>query len=143
MRLRKSALHRNASCRMFQHLLCEVQNCEHMNIRNLQPKKEDEIRISICSAQFTQLLRTDGLHHITVEWRSDGRCGADYPLKGRPGGCDPKANANKKGPCCSSIGYCGNTPNHCECNTCTDFRKIVEDTNFSAGTWIALRRIRM
>ena len=40
-----------------------------------------------------------------------------------PGQCDPNANADKKGPCCSSDGHCGNTDKHCKCPGCTDFRK--------------------
>merc|ERR1719402_1222714 len=37
-----------------------------------------------------------------------------YPLEnGKPGQCDPTANANEKGPCCSRGGWCGNTKAHC------------------------------
>merc|ERR1712117_820497 len=51
-------------------------------------------------------------------------CGPRNPLQdGRPGQCDPTANANQKGPCCSSIGWCGNSHNHCECYGCIDFRQ--------------------
>ena len=63
------------------------------------------------------------LWYILVEWRSDGRCGIKFPMNGKPGRCDPDANANEKGPCCSSLSWCGNTPAHCTCKGCIDFTK--------------------
>merc|ERR1712038_1258171 len=60
------------------------------------------------------------------DWRSDGRCGQRNPLQdGRPGQCDPNANANEQGPCCSSSGWCGNSDAHCKCSGCTDFRTFT------------------
>ena len=62
-------------------------------------------------------------------WRSDWRCGSQFPLpNGMPGQCDPNANGNK-GPCCSPIGYCGNTLKHCICDSCQDFRGIDKSIN--------------
>ncbi|KAJ8018619.1 hypothetical protein HOLleu_43303 [Holothuria leucospilota] len=53
--------------------------------------------------------------------RSDGRCGPHYPLtNGQPGKCDPDSG----GPCCSTDGWCGNTPGHCTCNGCIDYREL-------------------
>merc|ERR1712117_833020 len=58
------------------------------------------------------------------DWRPDMRCGPQYPLPdGRPGQCDPTANENGKGPCCSSIFWCGNSDAHCKCSGCIDFRQ--------------------
>ncbi|XP_070545391.1 uncharacterized protein [Ptychodera flava] len=58
------------------------------------------------------------------KWRSDLRCGSDYPLSdGSPAECDPGGIY----PCCSSYGWCGNTPTHCDCDTCTDYS--------STATW--------
>ena len=58
----------------------------------------------------------------TAAWRDDLRCGANFLApNGEPGQCDPEANANMKGPCCSSAGYCGNSASHCECPTCIDY----------------------
>ena len=58
------------------------------------------------------------------DWRPDGRCGSQYPLDdGRPGQCDPNADENGKGPCCSPFGWCGNSRQHCPCSGCTDFRQ--------------------
>ena len=66
-------------------------------------------------------------------WRADLRCGTSFPLKsGKPSQCDP----NSAHPCCSGQnvfwtmrsfkfgpGWCGGSSKHCECKTCTDFRK--------------------
>merc|ERR1719290_548719 len=58
----------------------------------------------------------------STAWRPDGRCGANFPApSGEPGQCDPEANANEKGPCCSSLGWCGNSAAHCDCPTCIDY----------------------
>ena len=55
-------------------------------------------------------------------WREDGRCGNSFPLSNRAlSQCDPRANANEKGPCCSSLGWCGNSDAHCKCTGCVDF----------------------
>ncbi|KAJ8034631.1 Neurotrypsin [Holothuria leucospilota] len=51
--------------------------------------------------------------------RSDGRCGPEYRLtSGQPGRCDPES----EGSCCSSYGWCGNSPDHCTCDGCIDYR---------------------
>ena len=64
-------------------------------------------------------------------WRRDGRCGKKNKLpNGTPGQCDPNVSANKKGPCCSSKGWCGNTKRHCKCKGCKDFRTKGEKTFF-------------
>jgi hypothetical protein len=45
-----------------------------------------------------------------AKWRTDGRCGSSYPApNGQAGECNPSS----AGPCCSSGGWCGNTPAHC------------------------------
>ena len=57
-------------------------------------------------------------------WNPDSAvCGLQHFLAdGRPGECDPTANENKKGPCCSDEGWCGNWDGHCKCDECRDFR---------------------
>ena len=56
-------------------------------------------------------------------WLSSGRCGSEHLLPdGRPGQCDPNASANRVGPCCSNLGWCGNSPAHCDCAGCVDYR---------------------
>ena len=43
-------------------------------------------------------------------YRSDGRCGASFPLEdGTPAECDPNSDFW----CCSEHGYCGGTQEHC------------------------------
>ncbi|XP_077995066.1 uncharacterized protein LOC144448663 [Glandiceps talaboti] len=61
---------------------------------------------------------------VANKWRDDLRCGPNYPLAdGSPAQCDPDAIY----PCCSTADWCGNTPAHCTCVGCIDYR--VE------GTW--------
>lgn len=46
-----------------------------------------------------------------ARFRSDGRCGPNFPAPGAPsfGECDPKVDADQKGPCCNpESGWCGN-----------------------------------
>ncbi|XP_077991280.1 astacin-like metalloendopeptidase [Glandiceps talaboti] len=52
------------------------------------------------------------------KWREDLRCGSSYPLSdGSPSQCDP----NGIYPCCAPSGWCGNTVQHCDCASCTDY----------------------
>merc|ERR1712088_814676 len=56
-------------------------------------------------------------------WLSRGKCGTKNLLPdGRPGQCDPNGWANKVGPCCSNLGWCGNSAAHCKCADCIDYR---------------------
>ena len=53
-------------------------------------------------------------------YRGDGHCGSNYTLpNGSPGQCNPRG----KFPCCSKWGHCGETPGHCDCKECIDYRK--------------------
>jgi hypothetical protein len=52
-------------------------------------------------------------------WLLNGRCGEVAPVQGQPGQCDPQSAV----PCCSVSGWCGETPNHCDCVGCVDYRK--------------------
>ena len=62
---------------------------------------------------------------MSPAWRPDGRCGYQFLSEsGKIGQCDPQANANEKGPCCSSAGYCGNSAAHCNCQSCFDYSKL-------------------
>ena len=51
--------------------------------------------------------------------RSDGKCGTSNLLpNGNPAQCDP----NGPGYCCSKWGHCGNTPSHCDCSECINYK---------------------
>ena len=66
-------------------------------------------------------------------WRVDGRCGSRHALPdGSIAQCDPDGDK----PCCSHEvnGECGNTPGHCACSSCTDYRAIFRDWRESNGT---------
>ena len=54
------------------------------------------------------------------QWREDGRCGPMFLLEdGSPAACDP----NSPNFCCSNSGWCGNTEQHCSCDTCVNYRQ--------------------
>ncbi|XP_070576117.1 bone morphogenetic protein 1-like [Ptychodera flava] len=65
-----------------------------------------------------------------IRWRDDYQCGPNYPLPdGSPAECDP----NGIYPCCSPYDWCGNTPDHCECPGCIDFRDDDDGGNEECG----------
>lgn len=53
-------------------------------------------------------------------WRSDKKCGKNVPLlaDGGPVECNPEGEF----PCCSVLGWCGNSASHCECSGCINYR---------------------
>eukprot|EP00058_Branchiostoma_floridae_P001424 XP_002586912.1 hypothetical protein BRAFLDRAFT_105134 [Branchiostoma floridae] len=52
------------------------------------------------------------------KWRDDLKCGTRYPALGaNPGQCNPSGTY----PCCSPVGWCGNTDDHCKCSGCVDY----------------------
>lgn len=60
-------------------------------------------------------------------WRGDNRCGKDAPNPlGQPSECNPYSDS----PCCSEFGWCGNTPNHCNCEKCKKSVKLEERPEF-------------
>lgn len=53
-------------------------------------------------------------------WRKDGRCGPFYPAPAaEPGECNP---LDEEHHCCSASGWCGSSPEHCDCDSCADYR---------------------
>ncbi|KAH7703121.1 Protein T13H5.3 [Aphelenchoides avenae] len=62
-----------------------------------------------------------------------GRCGRLAPpmSDGQLPICNPDDDAAH---CCSSVGFCGNTKEHCECDGCVDFRKRP-DYVFKPASW--------
>ena len=56
-------------------------------------------------------------------YRKDGRCGENFPTEeGISTECDPEAEGNERGPCCSNAAWCGNSKAHCDCEGCIDYR---------------------
>ena len=59
------------------------------------------------------------VNYQTKRWRGDGRCGENYSLSdGAIAQCDPDG----ENPCCGGDGKCGNSPEHCHCLNCVDYR---------------------
>ena len=63
-----------------------------------------------------------GKVQVLPPWRTDGRCGPQFPVSRAPGECDPYGGA----PCCSPSGWCGGSPDFCDCPGCRRFTKLEE-----------------
>lgn len=86
-----------------------------------------ETGIVICTLMFCG--------NIPVLPVPNGRCGIEFPAdNGNPGQCDPSANANEKGPCCSPLGWCGNSAAHCDCPTCVNYSAAATTAAETAAT---------
>ena len=48
-------------------------------------------------------------------WRGDQKCKSVSSPLGSPAECNPYSEY----PCCSEFGWCGNTPDHCNCEKCS------------------------
>merc|ERR1712156_791041 len=60
---------------------------------------------------------------VEGKWRTDRRCGSDFPLpdgSGEPGQCNPNSETEF---CCSKWGYCGRDEEHCGCPECINYAK--------------------
>ncbi|KAL5247748.1 hypothetical protein ACHWQZ_G019587 [Mnemiopsis leidyi] len=63
-------------------------------------------------------------------WRDDKRCGEYNNLPDNtPAKCDP----DSENPCCDWLGWCGNTTEHCSCETCVDYRVEYKEWRDSGG----------
>eukprot|EP00058_Branchiostoma_floridae_P024996 XP_002610486.1 hypothetical protein BRAFLDRAFT_85627 [Branchiostoma floridae] len=51
-------------------------------------------------------------------WRDDNRCGWGYPADGAE---EAECNPNGVFACCSPYGWCGVTPEYCDCPGCVDY----------------------
>mmetsp|Transcript_17708 Transcript_17708/g.41163 ORF Transcript_17708/g.41163 Transcript_17708/m.41163 type:complete len:237 (+) Transcript_17708:127-837(+) len=60
-------------------------------------------------------------------YRPDFKCGDRVPSlpDGEVVECNPQGN----GPCCSSLGWCGKTREHCKCQLCVDYRLPADVRN--------------
>uniref|UniRef100_A0A915ETH3 GH18 domain-containing protein n=1 Tax=Ditylenchus dipsaci TaxID=166011 RepID=A0A915ETH3_9BILA len=60
-----------------------------------------------------------------------GRCGGSVPkINGLEAICDPESTDSY---CCSSAGYCGNTPQHCQCSSCINYKNSANTSTISPG----------
>ncbi|CAK9063465.1 unnamed protein product [Durusdinium trenchii] len=59
-------------------------------------------------------------------WRGDFRCGSRVPPlpDGEMVECPPGFDA----PCCSALGWCGRSADHCKCEMCSDYRHKAKVT---------------
>eukprot|EP01067_Filipodium_phascolosomae_P009303 Filipodium_phascolosomae@DN8267_c0_g1_i1.p1 len=58
---------------------------------------------------------------VAPPWRHDGRCGTDFQnFYEEAATCNPETTQ----PCCSPSGWCGNSPDHCTCDGCLQFRSL-------------------
>ena len=78
-----------------------------------------------------QPVERSGKVRVLPPWRSDGRCGPQFPVAGSPGECDPYGGA----PCCSPSGWCGGSPDFCECPGCRRFAKLEERSQTTGMAW--------
>jgi len=61
---------------------------------------------------------------VATKHRSDFKCGKMVQLL--PGRVPVPCDSAGENPCCSSIGWCGSKPGHCDCQGCVDYRAPAE-----------------
>ena len=72
----------------------------------------------------------------SIRWREDYQCGPDFPLEdGGPTECNP----NSPNYCCSPHGWCGNTPQHCSCYSCINYREEYSGDTQSKNLKMSLK----
>jgi len=71
-----------------------------------------------------ELIGFDAVTNTYRRYRSDFKCGDRVPAlpDGEPVECDP----TQEHPCCSSLGWCGKSSLHCECDGCVDHSSKVK-----------------
>jgi len=79
-----------------------------------EEREEDE-------KEMFEQIQYDPIKKTFRRWRPDFKCGPGSPLL--PDGTEVECQASSEAPCCSSLGWCGKTRNHCKCHSCTDYRK--------------------
>eukprot|EP00928_Gymnodinium_smaydae_P069890 TRINITY_DN5370_c0_g3_i1.p1 TRINITY_DN5370_c0_g3~~TRINITY_DN5370_c0_g3_i1.p1 ORF type:complete len:960 (+),score=230.47 TRINITY_DN5370_c0_g3_i1:249-3128(+) len=69
-----------------------------------------------------------GVAGAKLTWRADFKCGS------RDGEGHAQCNPDSDHPCCSSLGWCGGTSQHCKCPKCVDYRRAQGRPVASGGT---------
>ena len=92
------------------------------NINNKLYDKELNIFSDFLGPQFKKI-KVDKFPRKVFPylWRNDNKCGIDAK---NPIGTTAECNPYSDSPCCSEYGWCGNTPNHCECPRCSKSYKL-------------------
>ena len=94
------------------------------------PRGVSRVDSFLCVKIHIQFPGNGDIGNITVTdgVRSDGQCGPGLPLEdGSPSQCDPDSADF----CCSAWGYCGGSEEHCNCDTCANYKS-------SGGEWSRL-----
>lgn len=78
------------------------------------------------------------IRHLAPNFREDERCGVGFPApSAEVGRCNTFSGSGPPGPCCSATGYCGNTTEHCNCDSCVDYSKqrLAEGVHVMYNIW--------
>ena len=72
-----------------------------------------------CGSEKRYCSCKDCVNYLVKRWRNDGKCGENYTLSdGAAAQCNPDGEYS----CCGLDGECGNSPEHCYCFNCVDYR---------------------
>merc|ERR1712194_775588 len=66
-----------------------------------------------------ELIKYDEATKTFKRFRPDFKCGSRVPLL--PDEEQVECERASSSPCCSSLGWCGKSRNHCRCPTCIDY----------------------
>ena len=94
------------------------------NIKNNLFDKELNIYSDYLGPQFKKIkVKKYSRKVFPYLWRNDNQCGENAL---NPIGTKAECNPYSDSPCCSEYGWCGNTPNHCNCPKCHKSYKLEE-----------------
>merc|ERR1711879_332709 len=82
---------------------------------------EEERKRNLEKAEQLKLIKYNEGNKSFIRWRPDDKCSSRVPElpDDTVVECNPAGNT----PCCSNLGWCGSTKEHCTCALCIDFRK--------------------
>lgn len=93
-----------------------------------EPEETEEERQKRLDAELSEQHTLIGYDKTTKSfkqrWRPDFKCGDHVPLlpDEQPVECEPAGDY----PCCSNLGWCGKSAEHCSCETCSDYQSKVK-----------------
>ncbi|XP_070538796.1 uncharacterized protein [Ptychodera flava] len=108
-----------------QQIIREDREAHNTQLQVLERKiSQLEAKNTFFEGELTRLASLIAADQENGKWRTDLRCGSSFPLAdGTPAECNPDSDY----PCCSSIGWCGNTRDHCSCGNCIDYRTTGQE----------------